>query len=159
MKWIAMIKDWERFEKTALVKSRIRKGIPDNLRGLIWQSVCNLKGTIAENEGKYAELACSNYIPCQDIRDTIERDIDRTFPSHQVSVIKSIMSICKLASVLKWGSLTISTLSITVLGRCFIALAADKTASAACLGHIPFMTRRLGIARAWASLSPCSSPM
>lgn len=66
------------------LKSRIRKGIPDNIRALVWSK-------ILENDYKdytkeflnYSSLSLpSNSNP--EIVDLIQRDIDRTFPRHSM---------------------------------------------------------------------------
>ena len=51
----------------------------DQLRSSLTLSTPQL---IEENPGRYDELAYSTHIPEQDIRDTILRDINRTFPRH-----------------------------------------------------------------------------
>jgi len=81
-KWLAMIKDWDNIKDTKRTRNRIRKGVPDKVRGLVWNLLGNVPTLIKENPGRYTELCESTHIPSQDIRDTILRDINRTFPRH-----------------------------------------------------------------------------
>jgi len=95
MKWVDMLRDWEVLSKTRsgkdLIMKRVRKGVPDNVRGKVWSLLGGVPGLIKENppvgaEGgsRYAEILAKSktFVPNQDIRDTIERDINRTFPQH-----------------------------------------------------------------------------
>eukprot|EP00126_Sphaerothecum_destruens_P003912 Sdes_comp17728_c0_seq1m6999 len=84
-KWIEMLNNWDFWIKKKFnkVKSRCRKGIPSQHRGEAWQTICGAKKLLLQNPGKYdfyLSVNTSNnpYIPI------IERDINRTYPHHQL---------------------------------------------------------------------------
>ena len=76
-----MIKDWDRVStrNPKLLKKRIRKGVPDAVRGQVWNLIAGVDKTIEGNEGRYDRIVemCEAYTPNQDIRDKNERDINR----------------------------------------------------------------------------------
>ncbi|XP_022249877.1 ecotropic viral integration site 5 protein homolog [Limulus polyphemus] len=55
----------------------IRKGIPHNFRGTVWQRLCNAQ--TCPTKDKYAEYVKSSS-PCEKV---IKRDIARTYPEHE----------------------------------------------------------------------------
>ncbi|XP_010485491.1 PREDICTED: ecotropic viral integration site 5 protein homolog [Camelina sativa] len=84
-KWRKMIgvggSDWKHYvrRKPNIVKRRIRKGIPDCLRGLVWQLISGSRDLLLMNPGVYEQLVI--YETSASELDII-RDISRTFPSH-----------------------------------------------------------------------------
>ncbi|KAK4339777.1 hypothetical protein RND71_041239 [Anisodus tanguticus] len=84
-KWRKMIgvggSDWKQYvrRKPHVVKRRIRKGIPDCLRGLVWQLISGSRDLLLLNPGVYEQLVI--YETSASELDII-RDISRTFPSH-----------------------------------------------------------------------------
>ncbi|CAM8987393.1 unnamed protein product [Rhodiola kirilowii] len=84
-KWRKMIGvggiDWKHYirRKPHVVKRRIRKGIPDCLRGLVWQLISGSRDLLLMNPGVYEQLVI--YESSASEMDII-RDISRTFPSH-----------------------------------------------------------------------------
>ena len=42
-KWLAMIKDWDRVKDQKRTRNRIRKGVPDMVRGTVWNLLGNVK--------------------------------------------------------------------------------------------------------------------
>ncbi|KAG5535288.1 hypothetical protein RHGRI_023160 [Rhododendron griersonianum] len=84
-KWRKMIgvggNDWKHYvrRKPHVVKRRIRKGIPDCLRGLVWQLISGSRDLLLMNPGVYEQLVI--YETSASELDII-RDISRTFPSH-----------------------------------------------------------------------------
>ncbi|KAK7860433.1 uncharacterized protein LOC112010922 [Quercus suber] len=84
-KWRKMIgvggSDWTYYvkRKPHVVRRRIRKGIPDCLRGLIWQLISGSRDLLLLNPGVYEQLVI--YETSASELDII-RDISRTFPSH-----------------------------------------------------------------------------
>ncbi|XP_072981428.1 uncharacterized protein [Typha angustifolia] len=84
-KWRKMIgvggSDWKHYvrRKSHVVKRRIRKGIPDCLRGLVWQLISGSRDLLLMNPGVYEQLVI--YETSASELDII-RDISRTFPSH-----------------------------------------------------------------------------
>ncbi|XP_022862147.1 EVI5-like protein isoform X2 [Olea europaea var. sylvestris] len=73
--------DWKHYlrRKPHVVKRRIRKGIPDCLRGLVWQLISGSRDLLLMNPGVYEQLVI--YETSSSELDII-RDISRTFPSH-----------------------------------------------------------------------------
>ncbi|VFQ62228.1 unnamed protein product [Cuscuta campestris] len=84
-KWRKMVgvggSDWKHYvrRKPHVVKRRIRKGIPDCLRGLVWQLISGSRDLLLMNPGVYEQLVI--YETSASELDII-RDISRTFPSH-----------------------------------------------------------------------------
>ncbi|GAA0140114.1 GTPase-activating protein [Lithospermum erythrorhizon] len=84
-KWRKMIgvggSDWKHYvrRKPHIVKRRIRKGIPDCLRGFVWQLISGSRDLLLMNPGVYEQLVI--YETSTSELDII-RDISRTFPSH-----------------------------------------------------------------------------
>lgn len=84
-KWRKMIgvggSDWSHYEKRnpQVVKRRIRKGIPDCLRGLVWQLISGSRELLLMNPGVYEQLVIYETSASE---LEIIRDISRTFPSH-----------------------------------------------------------------------------
>uniref|UniRef100_K3WL35 Rab-GAP TBC domain-containing protein n=1 Tax=Globisporangium ultimum (strain ATCC 200006 / CBS 805.95 / DAOM BR144) TaxID=431595 RepID=K3WL35_GLOUD len=107
-KWVKMIgkqlEDWEicQLKNAAMLKKRIRKGIPEALRGRVW---CHLAGStqmVINNPGVYHEFLQSKHAPCE---ETIARDIGRTFPKHYLFNERTSLGQCALMNVLKVYSL------------------------------------------------------
>lgn len=88
VKWQRMMKRWDehfsfRTKKcSSKLQRRVRKGIPNQIRGQAWTHLTNVNLKIKQNPETFKNLVWSTDIPSQDIRDTIERDIHRTFPRH-----------------------------------------------------------------------------
>eukprot|EP00210_Caulerpa_lentillifera_P001042 g1005.t1 len=86
-KWRNMVgtrgNDWERYRQkhNSKVKRRIRKGIPDTLRGLVWQLLSGGRSLLLKNEGIYHELMLYKN-GMEKVELEIVRDLNRTFPSH-----------------------------------------------------------------------------
>ena len=77
-KWNYMLNRYEEFstKKRELLKSRTRKGIPDSLRGFVWQLFAEKKKYYVPNI--YNELEKQPIK--EDLEITIMKDLDRTFP-------------------------------------------------------------------------------
>jgi hypothetical protein len=82
-KWNYMIKNFDDFytNKFEKIKSRARKGIPDCLRGFVWQYLGRVNKYIDKNNGLYNSYLKDEIINTED-ENLILRDIDRTFPKH-----------------------------------------------------------------------------
>jgi len=78
-KWNYMLNNYENFVKYHYkkLKKRVRKGIPDSLRGYAWQKIINLDEFYEKD--LYQKLA--NDDTTNDFSDMIMIDIDRTFPN------------------------------------------------------------------------------
>lgn len=84
IKWSNMAREWEammkkKFEK---VKERSRKGIPHEVRGLIWQLLTSSRSQMDSpaNSGVFRALTAKR-LPAE-VDSLIERDLGRTFPTH-----------------------------------------------------------------------------
>ncbi|CAG9324962.1 unnamed protein product [Blepharisma stoltei] len=83
LKWEDMLQRWDYNTKRrpTFIKKRVRKGIPDCLRGRVWAELAQirqLKSTYGENYYKTLLETETDAISAEDIM----RDIDRTFPEH-----------------------------------------------------------------------------
>ena len=77
-KWSYMLEHYDDFstKKREILKSRTRKGIPDNLRGYVWQLFAEKNKFYIEN--LYKDLESQ---PVQEeLEKVIMKDLDRTFP-------------------------------------------------------------------------------
>eukprot|EP00945_MAST-04E_sp_MAST-4E-sp1_P007912 g7912.t1 len=81
-KWRRMMSHWEHFEQKypGKIRQRIRRGIPNVLRGHMWMSLTGAGVAKYHNASVYSEclLAADS-----GLEETISRDISRTFPRHQ----------------------------------------------------------------------------
>lgn len=77
-KWLEMNKTWAQFTRKhpAVVKRRVRKGIPDSLRGTMWVTLTGSRQWRDSQPDAYTEL-CTRESPFAAV---IRRDIGRTFP-------------------------------------------------------------------------------
>ncbi|XP_074854166.1 carabin [Carettochelys insculpta] len=83
-KWLEMTSHWEkamarRYKK---VKVLCRKGIPSSMRARCWPLLCGGQALMDRNKGKYEELEQSPGDP--QWLETIEKDIHRQFPFHEM---------------------------------------------------------------------------
>eukprot|EP00803_Ostreobium_quekettii_P006549 evm.model.scf_589.8 EVM.evm.TU.scf_589.8 scf_589:56822-63197(-) len=86
-KWRRMVGaggvDWKVYiqKNPKTVKNRIRKGIPDALRGLTWQLLSGGRSLLLANEGVYHQLMLYES-SMEQIELEIVRDLNRTYPGH-----------------------------------------------------------------------------
>lgn len=86
-KWRRMVGaggvDWMTYlqKHPSKVKNRIRKGIPDALRGLTWQLLSGGRSLLLQNEGVYHQLMLYES-SMEQIELEIVRDLNRTYPGH-----------------------------------------------------------------------------
>lgn len=84
-KWRKMIgtggSDWKQYyqKRAGKVKERVRKGIPNELRGIAWQLLTGSRDLMLRNQGVYDRLLMDGKSPSE---VEIIRDISRTFPNH-----------------------------------------------------------------------------
>ena len=78
-KWRRMMAQWEHFEQKypSKIRQRIRRGIPNILRGHMWMSLTGAGVAKYHNANVYQECL---YAPNSGLEETISRDISRTFP-------------------------------------------------------------------------------
>lgn len=84
-KWNEMLKDFETHfkNKSSKLKSRTRKGIPDCLRGYIWQVLADVSSIklSSQDDQVYQKLKTQESIN-DEMENVIFRDINRTFPKN-----------------------------------------------------------------------------
>ncbi|DBA82892.1 hypothetical protein WJX77_012383 [Trebouxia sp. C0004] len=84
-KWQKMLgfdgKNWNHFcgRRHAKVKQRVRKGIPDAVRGLAWQMLSGSRELVQLNPGVYTQLLA---MEAGEKDNEISRDLNRTYPTH-----------------------------------------------------------------------------
>jgi hypothetical protein len=82
-KWETMLRDWDTFliQKSKKLKSRIRKGIPQSLRGQVWCKLAEIE-SVQQNYPKNYFTHLQSLELQQNVECEIKNDIDRTFPNH-----------------------------------------------------------------------------
>ena len=77
-KWNCMLSDYEDFYKNhfSKLKQRVRKGIPDSLRGYAWQKIINVDEFYQKD--LYEKISEEEFD--KNVEQVIIKDIDRTFP-------------------------------------------------------------------------------
>jgi TBC1 domain family member 10 len=82
-KWTKMLKDWDKTltHKEQKLKSRIRKGIPDIVRGDVWKRIANVQMMKELYPTAFHDGDITKEIPDTTFRQ-IEVDLNRTFPRH-----------------------------------------------------------------------------
>ena len=105
-KWVKMMKDWNNTvsKKKEKLKRRVRKGIPDAVRGKVW--MC-----FVEEEAKkwkrshpislLIEKLSKDEVSEKTLED-IEKDVDRTFPNHVQFESKDSSGQRSLRTILSW---------------------------------------------------------
>jgi hypothetical protein len=89
LKWTEMLDNFEYYKtiKYSKLKERVRKGIPEGMRGLAWIKIAGLKEFKAGKENIYKTLLSKinnpNFID-QKEEDVIIRDLHRTFPKNML---------------------------------------------------------------------------
>eukprot|EP00760_Papus_ankaliazontas_P022846 PhM_4_TR19046/c0_g1_i1/m.12592/K19944/TBC1D10; TBC1 domain family member 10 len=80
-KWERMTASWNKTKRNNYdkIKSRLRKGIHAKLRGTVWLLLCDCNAKVEQNPMAYRQYIESGP---GDIRDVIDRDLGRTFPTH-----------------------------------------------------------------------------
>eukprot|EP00559_Dactyliosolen_fragilissimus_P005121 CAMPEP_0184857026 /NCGR_PEP_ID=MMETSP0580-20130426/2196_1 /TAXON_ID=1118495 /ORGANISM="Dactyliosolen fragilissimus" /LENGTH=698 /DNA_ID=CAMNT_0027352385 /DNA_START=143 /DNA_END=2239 /DNA_ORIENTATION=+ len=106
-KWLIMLREWETYSRTKIgrkkLRSRIRKGIPNAVRGRAWAQLGNVQKNIdGDCKGQYSALVrrslhtsssvidkdqqndseTSSWLESDVVMNDIERDLNRTFPRH-----------------------------------------------------------------------------
>lgn len=90
-KWVQMLKEWKLAMTTNLdllhqtcpqkLEERIRKGIPDSVRGEVWRRLLTVPMLIKQNEGIYQTMLESGHENTKDVRQ-IDLDVNRTYRNH-----------------------------------------------------------------------------
>uniref|UniRef100_A0A3P8VR72 TBC1 domain family member 10A n=1 Tax=Cynoglossus semilaevis TaxID=244447 RepID=A0A3P8VR72_CYNSE len=86
LKWLDMLNHWDRWiiKRFDKVRLRCQKGIPPALRGRAWLYLSGGKVKKEQNQGKFQELDSQPGDPKW--VDTIEKDLHRQFPFHEMFV-------------------------------------------------------------------------
>jgi len=87
-KWLKMLQEWKVSPKTGAqsnipikLEKRIRKGIPDSIRGEVWRRLLDVPRLLIEQEGKYEKILKYGLEHSKDIRQ-IDLDVNRTYRNH-----------------------------------------------------------------------------
>lgn len=81
-KWIKMLSEWNQSGNVPVkLEKRIRKGIPDSVRGEVWRRLLGIPRLLTEQEGKYQEMLDYGLENSKDIRQ-IDLDVNRTYRNH-----------------------------------------------------------------------------
>ncbi|CAL1270575.1 unnamed protein product [Larinioides sclopetarius] len=77
--WGSVVNEWETYfkKKNSFVKDLVRRGIPNHIRNIVWQLLCNAQNCPARE--LYTDYLKSTS-PCEKV---ILRDIARTYPEHE----------------------------------------------------------------------------
>lgn len=80
-KWVKMFARWDSYSKRypEKIKARVRKGIPDRVRGKAWQLIIGSPELLQKNPGVYEKLVATGVTNYDDV---IRRDLNRTLPQH-----------------------------------------------------------------------------
>ena len=80
-KWNYMLSNFDDFVKNhySKLKERVRKGIPDSLRGYVWQKILNVEEDFYKKD-LYLQL--NDESGDKSLEEVIIKDIDRTFPKN-----------------------------------------------------------------------------
>lgn len=78
MKWVKMLKNFNKFSMSypEKLRRRIFKGIPESLRGAIWQKLLGIDKKIQENPDTYMKMLKLGHKYSTDVRQ-IDNDINR----------------------------------------------------------------------------------
>ncbi|XP_052131622.1 ecotropic viral integration site 5 ortholog isoform X3 [Frankliniella occidentalis] len=99
--WGRVVSDWDNFfkKKNQYVRDLVRKGIPNKLRGTVWQRLCNAQESpITKQYAEYIKATSA----CEKV---IRRDIARTYPEHEFFKEKDGLGQESLFNVMKAYSL------------------------------------------------------
>lgn len=82
-KWVAMLKDWDRVSTTKdkLLQSRLRKGIPDPVRGEVWKRLSGVEGMTQLYPNRYNN---PDFLCNESVQICIDKDIPRIFRRHEL---------------------------------------------------------------------------
>lgn len=92
VKWIRMMNKpgafgYLRKYRGPKLKRRVKKGIPDSLRSKAWYGLCDIENTVKNKIPDLDKLDIKS-LPSRTV-DEIERDIDRTFPRHELFSVRN----------------------------------------------------------------------
>ena len=83
-KWLKMLANWNTTMtfRSDKLKRRLRKGVPDPVRGEVWKKLARVDDTkrIYRDAYKFTNLSKLT----EKVNDEIDRDLNRTFPGHDL---------------------------------------------------------------------------
>lgn len=80
MKWNAIVGKRTKIAKSAKVKRYCRKGIPAEHRPMVWMCITGAQRKLELNRNVYKQMSAAKHD--QDLIETIQMDIHRTFPNN-----------------------------------------------------------------------------
>lgn len=83
-KWVKMMSEWSEAGLSSYppkLEKRIKKGIPDSVRGEVWRRLLGIPKILIEQEGKYQEMLEHGLEHSKDLRQ-IDLDVNRTYRNH-----------------------------------------------------------------------------
>lgn len=80
IKWSNLLKGRSKVEKNLKVKRYVRKGVPNEHRGLIWMAASGAQERLEKNPGYFHSLLDAQHDP--KLVDSIRTDLNRTFPDN-----------------------------------------------------------------------------
>lgn len=101
-KWLKMIREWNQLPNGTLplkLEKRIKKGIPDSLRGEVWRRLLGIAKISVEQKGKYEEMLEFGLKHSKDRRQ-IDLDVNRTYRNHIMFRERFSLKQCMLFRVL-----------------------------------------------------------
>lgn len=101
-KWLKMIRQWKKYNSPSRIeklKSRVRKGIPDAVRGFVWYQFAH--GETVKSKYPDVRQIDVTTLPTVVVEE-IERDVDRTFPRHILFVEDDGLGQQSLRRILRW---------------------------------------------------------
>lgn len=95
VKWAKMHKNFNKSSIREKLRRRIFKGIPDSLRGAIWQKLLGIDEKVKDNPNMYKKMLTIGHKYSTDIRQ-IDNDINR----HETSILKSLKNFKNKHSII-----------------------------------------------------------
>lgn len=81
-RWDAILPQWKTADRER-IRRLCRRGVPQSRRGVVWQRLLQCWGVKERYPGLYFRLR-SQTMASTDLAGVIERDLDRTFPTHRL---------------------------------------------------------------------------
>jgi len=100
IKWVEMTKRWTRFRDSSTLQRRVRKGVPDAIRGKAWSLMLGVENYDKRKRSKrtYSDMM---KLSAGHWEEEIYRDVYRTFPRHVLFAEKGGDGQIWLGNVLK----------------------------------------------------------
>lgn len=101
-KWVKMMTEWTQAGLSSFppkLEKRVRKGIPDSVRGEVWRRLLGIPKILIEQEGKYQEMLEHGLEHSKDLRQ-IDLDVNRTYRNHIMFKDRHSTKQCMLTRIL-----------------------------------------------------------